>query len=217
MTNYYLTQLATDPRYLENQLKINGLITEFLRFSENQNSSIFGSITEIDEKGIAAAVRLASKYSGPVVELGTLFGHTTVLLADLLAGEKKLITIDDFSWNPFCLPKDIHRQFTTRTLRYFLARNQIELYEGSAKHFYAAHPDLQPSLVFVDASHEYKDVCDDLDWCIARKCPVICGHDYCAEHREVIDAVSERFGEHVTVFGSVWIAKPNYMGRVATQ
>ena len=94
------------------QKHIDGLIEEYKRFLANQTDSFWGSITEADEAGVALAVQESEQYDGPIVELGTMFGHTTLLIASLKESFRKLITVDDFSWNPFCLPSDVHRTFT---------------------------------------------------------------------------------------------------------
>ena len=188
------------------QKHIDGLIEEYKRFLANQTDSFWGSITEADEAGVALAVQESEQYDGPIVELGTMFGHTTLLIASLKESFRKLITVDDFSWNPFCLPSDVHRTFTWRTLRHAMQDANVTLFDGTTTQFFATHSDIRPSLVFIDASHEYDDVCADIDGAIACGAKVIAGHDFCDEHLGVQLAVRERFGDAITVVENMWIA-----------
>jgi predicted O-methyltransferase YrrM len=45
---------------------------------------------------------------GPIIELGTLFGHTSLLLTTVKDDEQELLTVDNYSWNPFMMPADDH-------------------------------------------------------------------------------------------------------------
>lgn len=198
------------------QKHIDGLIDEYRRFLNNRDDSFWGSITEADEAGVALAVAEAEQYDGPIVELGTMFGHTTLYLASLKQRTRELITVDNYSWNPFCLPADVHRTFTKRTLRHAIETANVSIFDGTTIEFFAQCK-TKPSLVFIDASHEYVDVLEDINRAIACGAKVIAGHDFCVEHPGVQRAVSERFGSDFVVVANVWIAKPNYIGRVATQ
>ncbi|MCH7228012.1 class I SAM-dependent methyltransferase [Haloferula sp. A504] len=175
-------------------------------FMENAEQSIWGSITEEDEAGIEAAVASASLHPGPIVEIGALFGHTTTLLATLKGTDTQLIAVENFTWNPFFLSDDEHRQFTKRSLRYILKNCSTSIYDGSAEGFYSANQDMKPSMVFIDAGHDYGSVRRDIDWAMQSGCPVISGHDYHKEiHPGVVKAVDESFGSDVRIFGSVWL------------
>jgi hypothetical protein len=181
------------------------VVRSYLFFVENPEKSVWGSITEDDEKGIEHAVTHASNYEGPVVEIGALFGHTTNLLASLKRLDVPLIAVENFCWNPFYLPKDIHRQFLKRTIRYAIDHCATQIFEGDAAAFYSAKANLQPSLVFIDAGHDYESVKRDIYWALSTGCPVISGHDYTDIHPGVIKAVHESFGDNISVYGSVWI------------
>lgn len=198
------------------QKHIDGLIAEYTRFLANRTESFWGSITEADEAGVALAVREAEKYDGPIVELGTMFGHTTLFLASLKQRTRELITVDNYSWNPFCLPADVHRTFTKRTLRHAIKTANVTVFDGATKEYFSQCK-TKPSLVFIDASHEYADVLADIEGAIACGASVIAGHDFCVEHPGVQRAVRERFGSDIVVVENVWIAKPNHIGPVATQ
>lgn len=180
-------------------------VVSYLTCLHNQEQSIWGSITKEDEQGILRALELSADLEGPIIEVGVLFGHTTNLLASNKKLDKGLIAVENFVWNPFFLPPDVHRLFTQRTLRYAMRHGSVELFDGDSRDFYAQHATLRPSMMFIDAGHDYDSVRQDLDWATAVGCPVISGHDYAPIHPGVMKAVDERFGKRIERHGSVWI------------
>ena len=181
------------------------LIHTCISLQKNQGNNILGSITKTDEKGIKRSVELANKSDGSIVEIGTLFGHTTNLIASLKPLEKKIITVDNYSWNPFSLSKETHILFTKRTLKYVTKYCNTYIYQGDAKDFYISNKNLNVSMVFIDGDHSYKSVKEDINWAISVKSNIISGHDYNQMHPDVMRAVDEKFGTDIEVFGSVWI------------
>jgi hypothetical protein len=177
----------------------------YLKFLQSDSSSDWGSITCDDEIGIGLAIEKASTHEGPVIEIGTLFGHTTLLIASKLNPDRHLITIDNYSWNPFLLPPPDHRNFTMRTLRPLLSKSNFELIDSDANQFYRGYSRDRPSMIFIDADHSYDGVKADIDWAVKMNVPVICGHDYCDSSPGVKRAVEETFGASFEVRGSVWI------------
>jgi hypothetical protein len=200
-----LKKLQKVKTIIKNRKLIQSIISSNLFFLENPGKSAWGSITETDEEGIRQAVVLARNYQGPIIEVGTLFGHTTNMIASLKSPEVSLISIDNFCWNPFFLPPEAHRQFTRRTLCYVIEHCSTQIFDGSSADFYAANPTLKPSLVFIDAAHDYKSVKQDIAWAVSTGCPVISGHDYDEIHPGVVKAVDEAFGDNISCYGSVWI------------
>jgi len=184
---------------------LKDVIKSYLFCLRNSEQSVWGSITEDDEAGIRQAVALAAAFEGPIVEIGVLFGHTTNLIASIKSKEIPLIAVENFTWNPFLLSPDVHRQFTRRTIRYALEHCSTQIFDGAAAEFYSANQDLKPSLVFIDAFHDYDSVRRDIDWAVSVDCPIISGHDYVKNHPGVIRAVKESFGEDISLYGSVWV------------
>jgi hypothetical protein len=192
---------------IENRKALMHAIRMQLFFLENNDLSIWGSITQEDELGIRKAEESSRQFEGPIVEIGALFGHTTNFLATLKPEHKRMIAVENFTWNPFSLPPDAHRLFTRRTLRYVMEKCNTAIYDGDAEAFYDANPDLKPSLVFIDALHSYEGVKKDIDWALSSGAAVIAGHDYSRLHPGVVRAVDEAFGGNIEVVGSVWIAR----------
>ncbi|MBC6994999.1 class I SAM-dependent methyltransferase [Neolewinella lacunae] len=200
-----MQQLQRVFKMIRHQKALRGLVQSYFFFQEHTDKSSYGSISEEDERGIERAIALAAPHAGPIIEVGTLFGHTTNLLAARKATDKALIAIENYAWNPFALPQEAHRLFLHRTLRYVREHANVSIYEDDAASFYRANASLRPSLIFIDAEHDYASVKRDIDWALSVNCPVIAGHDYLPIHPGVCRAVEEAFGTEIEVYGSVWV------------
>ena len=53
---------------------------------------------------------------GPIVEIGTLFGWSTRVMALFKDRDRELITVDNYGWNPLGLPPERHQSSTAQTL-----------------------------------------------------------------------------------------------------
>lgn len=188
------------------QKQLTSLVNNYLFFLEHADKTVWGSITQEDEKGIARAVDVAKQFHGSFVEIGALFGHTTQLLATLKEVTRPLIAVENFSWNPFGIDAQSHRLITQRTLRYCMENCAVCIFDGSNASFYASQQEGTIALIFIDAGHSYEEVKYDLEQAKKLKIPVICGHDYIDLHPGVVKAVNESFGTKIEVIGSVWIA-----------
>jgi hypothetical protein len=185
---------------------LRDIIESHAFFLENRPITVWGGISEEDERGIREAVARAAPFDGPIVEIGTLFGWTTQLIASLKSPEKELIAVENFSWNPFCIPPDDHRVITRRTLHYCLRHCRTRIHDGSARGFYDAYEGPTPSMVFIDGDHSFEGVQADIAWALERGVPVIAGHDYNSVlHQPIVQAVDARFGRRFDLFGTVWI------------
>ncbi len=186
---------------------VANVVHSHLFFIENRASTVWGGISEEDERGIREAIARAEAFKGPIVEIGALFGWTTQLIASLKAPKKELIAVDNFCWNPFCIPADDHRIITRRTLHYVMQHCHTRIFDGSAAEFYQSYNGPTPSMVFIDADHSYEASKADIAWAVAQGVPVIAGHDYKPLHPGVMQAVDETFPGRFGVHGSVWVAQ----------
>ena len=191
---------------LRHRQELKRVVDAHLFFLEHRDVTVWGGISEEDERGIREGVARAARHDGPIIEIGALFGWTTQLLASLKSPAKELIAVDNYCWNPFMLPADDHRVITRRTLYYCLEHCRTRLFDGSTDEFYRTYNGPTPSMVFIDADHSYAGASADIAWARGLGVPVIVGHDYQRLHPGVVRAVDEHFGTRFEVFGSVWIA-----------
>ena len=173
-------------------------------FIKNKEMTVWGSVNDEDEQRIIELTEMASEIPGPIIEVGGLFGLTTQLIATYKPQDKRLISIENFSWNPFGLPKQDHKTIMERVLRYNIMHSNTEIYDGNKKDFYNSFKGETPAMVFIDADHSYQSVMNDIEWAQQNKIPLICGHDYCELHPSVKAAVNESFGEDIQVKGTIW-------------
>lgn len=176
-----------------------------LALLEDPDTFVFGGLTAADEARLVELVRRAAAYDGAIVEFGTLFGITTRLIVDAARPGQSVITVDDFSWNPFGLPSTAHERFTRGVLRPELSAGRLELRAGSSAEFRRHYRGPAPALVFLDADHSLAAVRDEIAWARAAGAAIVCGHDYGVARFGVTRAVDEAFGPGgVSVGGTVW-------------
>jgi predicted O-methyltransferase YrrM len=176
----------------------------FMLEQQEQQGTVWGSISEEEEQALIELTRKASALPGPIIEIGALFGFTTQLLATYKPVEKKLIAVECFAWNPFGIPPRDHRTITRRVLRYNMVHCNTTLFDGFNRDFYKTYQGDRPAMVFIDADHTYEGVQEDITWAIRTGIPIIAGHDYCEFWPGIQQAVDEAFSGEITVKGSLW-------------
>jgi len=193
------------------QRQIRALASTQLSILENESSFALGGLTEEEESGIRSLVascrkggEASAEKTSCVIEFGTLFGITTALLAQHKPTGIKIITVDNFCWNPFGLTPKMHRDFTRRILRQQIAQGDVELVEMDSKAFRDYYNGCVPSMVFFDADHSYEAVRDEIAWAKKIGVPLISGHDYGNPKFGVTRAVDEAFSSGIHVCGTVW-------------
>jgi predicted O-methyltransferase YrrM len=200
-----LHKLRQVTRALKWRRQVAQAVSTQLSLLEDPDALALGSLAAADEERLTQLVQRAAAHAGPIVEFGTLFGITTRLIAARARPGQRVITIDNFSWNPFGLPPPVHERFTRGVLRTELAEGRVELWVGGSADYRGGDRGPVPALVFLDADHSYAAVRDEIAWARRRGVPIICGHDYGAARFGVTRAVDEAFGrEAVTAAGSVW-------------
>ncbi len=204
-----MRKLAKLTTIVQHRQRFKELIQSYVYFLENRKSTLWGSTSEEDEKAIIDLTQRASAISGPIVEIGSLFGFTAQIIAAHKPAEKELLCIENFSWNPFFLAQEDHRAITCRVLYYCIRHCNTKLIEANKKDFYDTYLGPTPSMIFIDSCHQYESVMEDLRWAKGMQVPIICGHDYCANHPGVVRAVDEAFERRSLPGGSVWIGSPS--------
>ena len=190
------------------QKQIRVAVSTQLSLLEGDSLFAFGGLTEEEESALVALVNTTKGGTqdtpGVIVEFGTLFGLTTLLLAQHKLVSQKVITLDNFSWNPFGLTPALHRDFTKRILRSAMQMGAVQLEKKDSASFRAEYQGAIPCMVFLDADHSYQAVKDEIGWAKNLGVKLICGHDYGNQSFGVTQAVDEAFPDGVEVKGMVW-------------
>jgi hypothetical protein len=199
-----LKQLYKTVSFLRACLLHRMSIERFLHGTQREELAFSGSVKPDELVLLKEMVELSNSVDGPIVEFGTLFGFTTQKICTWKSAEKRFITCDNYSWNPFGFPPRLHQAMTERSLTYVIEKCHVELVRFSAIDFHREFSEIRPSLVFIDAGHQYEDVKKDIEWSLAVNAPLICGHDYGGPAVGVTRAVDEAFGSKVRTAGTLW-------------
>jgi predicted O-methyltransferase YrrM len=191
-------------KLLRHQRELRAALSTQLSIIEEGENFAIGGLTEVEEDAIAQLVRKTQQYTGPVIEFGTLFGITTKLMASVAAESQRVVTIDNFCWNPFGLPLALHETFTRKILRVELASGRVELVVADSQAFRKSYNGEIPAMVFLDADHSYDAVKDEIQWAKSLGVPIISGHDYRNARFGVTQAVDEEFPDGVEFASMVW-------------
>ena len=153
---------------------------------------------------IQRLVRESRKFSGPIVEVGTLLGITTTNIALAKAADQKIITVDLYCWNPWGFTPDVHEALAAQMLHYLVESGQVERVRMDKNEFFASYQGTAPAMVFLDAVHDYEETMKDIQWARSAGARIIAGHDYCDEFPGVKQAVDESGGPR-QLAGTVWV------------
>lgn len=174
-------------------LRHRPLLSQWIEFRHNPGLAWKGSLNEAELDLLKRAVEQTAQVPGPIIEIGTLFGFTTALLASWVQGDRKVITVDNFSWNPWGLVPEAHQALTRRVLAPFLRTGRVEIAVQGSSEFFAAYAGPPPSLVFIDGDHSYAAVHRDIAGAQRIGAAVIGGHDYAPTIPGVVQAVEKHF------------------------
>jgi Methyltransferase domain len=217
-----IQKVTQDPQYLKTALEskqfIQGCLGQkpalemflFCRQSLEKMNVQEGSLyLERERDLVREAVLQANELAGPIIEIGTLFGSTTAWMAQWKNPDKKIVTVDNYCWNPWNLSPVAHKMFTHRFLEYLVHRGEVEQVDMDKDAFYESYRGPSPSMVFLDANHTYEETRKDIAWARRIGAKIIAGHDY-VDVFGVVRAVDEAGGccalaETVWVLnGSTW-------------
>ena len=157
-------------------------------------------------------VKESSLHPGPIIEIGTLVGITATHMALVKQPRQKIITVDNYCWNPWQLPADAHYALARQVLYYLIQTGHVEQIRMDKAEFYAKYRGESPSLVFLDAWHTYDETKKDIEWARSVGAKLIAGHDYWDKFPGVIQVVNE-FGGPSRHAGSVWVL-PQHTNRM---
>jgi predicted O-methyltransferase YrrM len=116
--------------------------------------------------------------SRPIIEIGTLFGFSTIVMVLAKRQEQRLITVDNFSWNPLGISGNAHFAITSNRLSEAVAHHHVEIVRSDKAEFYKSYCGPPPALFFCDADHSYEATKTDIEWAQSVGSTIICGDDY---------------------------------------
>jgi hypothetical protein len=142
--------------------------------------------------------------SRPIVEVGTLYGHSTLVMCLAKQPTQRLLAVDNFSWNSLGISSEVHLSATRKRLAECTKEFGVEIVAKSAREFYDTYQGPPPALYFCDADHTYEAVRADIAWARKIGASIICGDDYAPEHTGVTLAVDEAGGP-CELHGGLWL------------
>jgi hypothetical protein len=83
----------------------------------------------VEPEGLALLSQLvaeSAQFPGPIVEIGTLIGITATHMALAKQPWQKIITVDNYCWNPWGLPPDAQYALAQQVLFYLIETGQVE-------------------------------------------------------------------------------------------
>lgn len=168
----------------------------------SEDASQQGTLYEHELPLLKETVKRANRFPGPFVEIGTLFGFTTQKIASWKIADKKLITVDNYCWNPWGFTPETHYAVTRNILWYLIHAGQVEQLMLDKDRFFKEYTGKSPCLVFIDADHSHEATKKDIENAKLLGTQIICGHDY--NHTGVKQAV-DGFGGPQALQGSFWV------------
>jgi predicted O-methyltransferase YrrM len=158
------------------------------------------------ERGFLGELARGLHGNGPIIEVGTLFGSSTKVLAANKDPSRKLITVDNYVWNPCGIPRQQHLTITSKILEECISKQNVEQRVIDKNAFYATYRGPAPVMVFLDADHSYEETLKDIQWAKSAGAGLISGHDYAPHIDGVVRAVQESGGTAALV-DTLWVLR----------
>lgn len=149
------------------------------------------SVWEKEWELLSELVRESAQFDGPIIEIGVLAGRTTQRIAAVKSAEQKILAVDNFCWNGWGMTPDEQYSLVQLSLGYLVETGHVEICRIDKDDFFRTYDGPAPSLVFLDAMHDYKETKKDIIWAKEVGAKIICGHDYCEDFPGVIKVVNE--------------------------
>ena len=152
----------------------------------NDHNSFLGSLS-LDNR-ITMGLLVNHFRIKSVIEIGTLFGFTANFFNSM---ELEVTTVDNYTWEPFEMTPEEHKEFTRNVLHIDVNQVVLNLEEDSRDQMRKKCP-RNVDMVFIDADHKYDSVIKDLEYAYETATKLIVGHDYLpVVHQDVVDAVDK--------------------------
>lgn len=149
-------------------------------FREAQAYRALGNMGQLslEEARLLSDLVRQSDPSRPIIEIGTLFGFSTLVMVLAKQPEHRLITVDNYSWNPLGLSPLAHHAITSNRLSEAVKHHSVQIVRSGKDEFYRGYRGPAPALFFCDADHSYEATKADILWARSVGASIICGDDY---------------------------------------
>lgn len=153
---------------------------EKFTYKESQCYRAMGNMGQLSivESRLLGELVKSSDGNRPIIEIGTLFGFSTTVMTLSKAPAQRLLTVNNYSWNPLGLSPEAHFQTTSNRLKEATAKFGVEIVRMDKDEFYRTYSGPPPALFFCDADHSYEATKADLLWAKSVGASIICGDDY---------------------------------------
>jgi hypothetical protein len=190
MRDGYRAFRGKPPKHVANTVSVREIVTAPRPPLMLQNNSV----SEIEWELLSKLIKESSQYTGPIVEIGVLAGRTTQRMATYKAPGQKILAVDNFCWNPWALTPDEQWNLVCHSLSYLTMTNHVEVIRADKNDFFDTYDGPAPSLVFLDAIHDYEETKKDILWARRVGAHIISGHDYGPDFPGVVEIVDELGG-----------------------
>jgi len=152
-----------------------------------------GQISFAEARFLTELVK-SSDPARPIIEIGTLFGHSTIVMALAKDPGQQLITVDNFSWNPLGLSADAHYAIVRYRLAELTRTQNVQVLKTDKDEFYRGYVGPPPALFFCDADHSYEATRADLLWARSVGASIVCGDDYLHASQQGVTQIVDELG-----------------------
>ena len=136
-----------------------------------------GQLSLLESRLLGQLVR-DSDPTRPIIEIGTLFGYSSIVMTLFKHPGQPLITVDNYCWNPLGLSPDAQYDTTRNRLKEATADFSVQVLRMDKEAFYRSYQGPAPAVFFCDADHSYEATKADILWARSVGASVICGDDY---------------------------------------
>jgi len=152
-----------------------------------------GQISIAEARFLSELVR-SSDPTRPIIEIGTLFGHSTIVMTLAKTLTQQLITVDNFSWNPLGLSPEAHFALVQDRLAELTSTQNVTVLRAEKDDFYRSYDGPPPALFFCDADHSYEATRADILWARSVGASIICGDDYLHAMQKGVRQIVDELG-----------------------
>ena len=180
---------------------------ESFTYRESQCYRALGNLGQLslEESRLLGELVRESDSSRPIVEIGTLFGFSTTILTLFKERSQRVITVDNYSWNPLGISPEAHQQITANRLAEAVREHNVQIVRMNKDDFYRSYDGPPPALFFCDADHSYDATKADLLWARSIGASLICGDDYDHPYQRGAARAVDEFGGPRRLAGGLFV------------